>query len=543
MSTVANPPVPAVDASSSRRLARSASLTGAATLTSRVLGLARDQMLAAVFGAGNQMDAFIVAFRIPNLFRDLFAEGAMSSAFVPTFARELEQRGKESAWKLGNNLVNALIALTGVMVVIGILLSRPALGVYAGQFSAVPGKIDLTVLLTRVMLPFMTLAALSAALMGMLNSLHYYFVPALAPAMFNIATIVCAIVLVPFMPFFGLPRIAAIGIAALIGGAGQIALQWPSLRREGYRYQWGLNVRDPGLVRMLLLVGPGMVGLAATQINVLVNTLLATSLGTGAVSWLQYAFRLMYLPIGLFGVSIATATLPTVSRNAVARDRTAIRQTVVNAMNLTLILNVPAAVGLFVLATSIVRLLFERGEFLPVDTINTATALQCYAIGLVGYSAGRIVSPLFFALGHSRVPVELTALTVLVNIVISMVLVPVFGFAALAIGASVAALVNGAISLIFLRELLGGIEGRRLLSTFVRISVASLAMAVVIALVGRAMSAVFPESAFWFQAARLTLAVSSGFLALAWTARLLGISEFDEALAEVRSRIRNALAG
>jgi putative peptidoglycan lipid II flippase len=294
---------------------------------------------------------------------------------------------------------------------------------------------------------------------------------------------------------------------------------------------------------MLLLMGPGTVGLAATQINVLVNTLLATSLGTGAVSWLQYAFRLLYLPIGLFGVSIATAALPTMSRDAAAGDRNAIRQTAVNAMNLTLILNVPAAVGLFVLATSIVRLLFERGEFLPVDTINTATALQCYAVGLVGYSAGRIVSPLFFALGHSRVPVELTALTVLVNIVVSVVFVPVFGFPALAIGASVAALVNSAISLTFLRDLLGGLGGRRLLSTFLRITAASLAMAIVIELVSRAMSAVFPESAFWFQAARLTLAISSGFLALAVTARLLGISEFDEALAGVRSRVRSALSG
>jgi putative peptidoglycan lipid II flippase len=251
----------------------------------------------------------------------------------------------------------------------------------------------------------------------------------------------------------------------------------------------------------------------------------------------------MYLPIGLFGVSNATSALPTVSRNAAVGDRKAIRQTVVNAMNLTLILNVPAAVGLFVLANPIVRLLFERGEFLPIDTINTATALQCYAVGLIGYSAGRILSPLFFALGHSRVPVELTALTVLVNIVISIVLVPTFGFPALAIGASVAAIVNGAISLTFLRDLLGGIGGRRLLSTFLRITVAALAMAIVIELVGRAMSAVFPESAFWFQAARLTLAVSIGFLTLAVTARLLGISEFDDALAEVRSRVRRLLAG
>src|SRR2546429_4400550 len=214
-------------------LARSAGVTGIATLASRVLGLVREQVLAALFGAGNEMDAFIVAFRIPNLVRDLFAEGAMSAAFVPTFTRHLARHGKLDAWRLGNHVLNALLLVTGTLVILGMAFAPSLVGVYAHDFQQVPGKLELTVQMTRVVLPFLPMVAVAAATMGMLNSLHHYFVPALSPAMFNVATIVCALALVPLMPAFGLPRIMAIAIAALVGGAGQVALQWPALRREG----------------------------------------------------------------------------------------------------------------------------------------------------------------------------------------------------------------------------------------------------------------------------------------------------------------------
>src|SRR6266850_2519196 len=218
--------------SQQNRLARAAASAGAATMTSRVLGLARDQLLASLFGAGDAMDAFNVAFRIPNLVRDLFAEGAMSAAFVPVFMRQLTTGGKEAAWRLGNNVINALLVVTGILVVLGIVFARPLVEAFAADYAAVPGKLELTVLLTRVMLPFLTLVAIAAAFMGMLNALHRFFVPALSPATFNVATIACALLLVPVMPRFGMPPITAIAIGALIGGVAQIALQWPLLRRE-----------------------------------------------------------------------------------------------------------------------------------------------------------------------------------------------------------------------------------------------------------------------------------------------------------------------
>src|SRR5438128_1613527 len=192
------------------RLGRSASVAGIATLASRVLGLARETVLAAVFGAGNDMDAFVVAFRIPNLVRELFAEGAMSAAFVPTFTRHLTLKGKAAAWLLGNHVLNAVLLVTGAVVLLGIVFARPLVVLYAGDYSAVPGKVEATTTLTRVMLPFLSLAAIAAAVMGMLNSLRYYFVPALAPAAFNVAAIVCALALTPVMPLIRQPRVMSI---------------------------------------------------------------------------------------------------------------------------------------------------------------------------------------------------------------------------------------------------------------------------------------------------------------------------------------------
>ncbi len=529
------------------RLARSAGLAGLATLASRILGLVRDQVLAAVFGAGNEMDAFLVAFRIPNLVRDLFAEGAMSAAFVPTFTRRLTRGGKADAWRLGSSVITALIVITGVLVTLGVVFARPLVSAYAGDYRAVPGKLELTIELTRVMLPFLTLAAIAAAFMGMLNSLHHYFVPALSPAMFNVVTIACALLLVPFMPSLGLPRIMAIAIAAILGGVGQIAVQWFPLRREGFRYRAVIDLsggpRDAndGVQRVLMLMGPGTLGLAATQVNLFVNTLLATSQGTGAVSWLTYAFRLMYLPIGLFGVSIATAVLPTASRHAAVDDTDALRATVSRGLRLMLMLNVPATLGLLVLATPIVRLLFERGRFLSSDTVYTAAALQFYAVGLVGYATARILSPVFYAVGRSRTPAIVSVITIVINIVLSVTLVRLIGFRGLALGTSIAATANGGVLLWLLRRQLRGLEGARLLQTGAKVAVAALVMAALAVAVDRFASAVAPGAGTILQAVRLLATIVCALAALGAAATLLRIEEFDDAAGRVRLQLREWL--
>jgi len=522
----------------SARLARSAASAGVATMTSRILGVVREQVLASFFGAGAAMDAYNVAFRIPNLLRDLFAEGAMSAAFVPTFTQTLTTSGKESAWRLGNHVINALIVVTVALVALGIVFMDPLILKFAAErYTSDPNQLALTVQMARIMLPALTLIALAAACMGMLNSLHHFFIPALSPATFNVLTIVCAFVLVPVMPALGLQPIVAIAIGTLLGGVAQLALQWPTLHGEGFRYRVEIDWQDPGLRRMLALMGPGTVGLAATQVNVFVNTLLATGTETGAVSWLQYAFRLMYLPIGLFGVSIATAVLPTVSRQTTERNHEAVRDTIANGVSLMLMLNVPASVGLIVLAHPIVRVILERGRFTAADTAATAAALQFYALGLLAYSVVRIVSPIFYALGRNRIPVIVSAVSVLVNATLNVALVRVLGFRGLALGTSIAALFNATVLFVVLRRHLHGIHGGRIADAFARIAIAAGAMGVVAAWVDRTLEAQWPGAGLVIQVIRLALTIGVSLIALGAAAWLLRIREFNESVALVTRRL------
>ena len=537
-SLVPPPSDPPPTAPASRHLARSAGVVGAATMTSRVLGLVREQVLAYWFGASDAMDAFLVAFRVPNLVRDLFAEGAMSAALVPTFSKTLAVDGRERAWQLGNAVVNALVVVTGVIVVLAIVFAEPLVRLLAGGFAAVPGKFELTVLLTRIVAPFLLLVAVAAACMGMLNSLHVFFVPALSPAMFNVASIAVVVALVPAARAAGYEPILAVAVGTLIGGLGQVLLQWPALRTQGFRYRPTLDFRDPGLKRVLMLMGPGTVGLAATQVNVFVNTIVATGEGTGAVSYLGYAFRVMYLPIGLFGVSIATATTPAMSRLAATADTGRMRSTLASAIALMLTLNVPATLGLVVLADPIVQLLFERGNFAAADTVATAAAVQLYALGLVGYSVVKIVSPTFYAIGRSRTPVAVGVAAVLLNAVLSVSTAPVFGYRGLALSASIAALFNAGMLVWLARGALGGLELGRVTATGVKTVAAGGLMALAAWLTLRGAESVLPGGGLGPQAVRLSGAIAVSLVVLAAAAHLLRIREFEEVRDGVARRWR-----
>jgi putative peptidoglycan lipid II flippase len=519
-------------------IARSAASAGIATMTSRLLGVVREQVLASLFGAGNAMDAYNVAFRIPNLLRDLFAEGAMSAAFVPTFTRELATGGKPTAWQLGRTVLTALLIVTGALAAIGIVFARPLVYLLAANFETVPGKLDLTVQLARLMLPTLVFVALAAAVMGMLNSLRHFFVPALSPAMFNVVTIICALTVVPLMPRVGLAPIAGIAIGTVLGAIAQVAVQWPVLRGEGFRFAAVIDWSNPALRRVLVLMGPGTIGLAATQVNVFVNTLLATSQGTGAVSWLNYAFRLMYLPIGLFGVSIATAVLPAVSRHAAEHDDRSVRDTISEGLSLMMALNVPATVGLMALSVPIIRLIFERRAFTAVDTAATSAALQYYAVGLLGYSVVRIVSPTFYALGQNRTPVIVSVATVAVNAVVSIALVRTLGYRGLALVTSVAALFNATLLLVLLHRRLHGLNDARLLGSLIRTAAAAALMGGAAVAVDRILTASLPGEAIILQIVRLGSAIASGLVVLAAAAWLLRIREFTRAVASVTRRLR-----
>jgi putative peptidoglycan lipid II flippase len=521
----------------SSRIAKSAGLIGAATMTSRVLAVGRETMLAALFGASDAMDAFNVAFRIPNLLRDLFAEGAISAAFVPTFTRFITTRDREAAWRLGNLVVNALAVITLCCVVAGWFAAPAIARTFAPKYALVPGKLELTTSLTRVMLPFLTLIAIGVAMMGMLNALRRFFVPALSPAMFNVATLLSAVTLVPLMPYLGWPRITGIAIGTLLGGIGQVLIQWPVLRREGYRYAAVLDWKDEGLREVMTLMAPGTIGLAAVQINLFVNTWLATGEGTGAVSWLNYAFRLMYVPIGVFGISIGTAALPEISRHAAISDLPSMRSTLASALRLMMTLNVPATVGLIVLARPIVSLVLERGQFSAADTDATAAALICYAPGLLGYGIVKIASPTFYALRDSRTPVLVSVLAVAANVALNLTLVHAAGYRGLAMGTAIAAMINAGLLLWLLSRRLDGLEGARNLRAFGAITIASLVMGAVAWGTEHALEAWLPGSGTIVRAVRVGTSIGAALVTLVVVGRLLHIEEVTVALRGAASRL------
>ncbi len=522
------------------RLVKSAGLISAATLASRILGLVRDYVQGIYFGFGIEADAFTVATRIPTLLRDLFAEGAMSAAFVPTITRYLKQQGKDAAWRLGSQVVNGLIVVTGAFVLLGIILAKPLAWLYAGSFAEIPGKLELTIELTRINMPFLTLVAVAAAYMGMLNALRRFFVPATSPALYNVVFIACTVILVPVLTRIGITPVMALSAGMLLGGIAQIAVQWPLLRREGYRHQWVLNPRDPGLREVLILMGPGMLGVAAAQINIFVNTSLAT--GTqGAATALGYAFRLMYMPVGIFGVAIATAAIPDLARHAADESHDGMRTTLSWGLRLMLMLSVPATVGLMVLAEPIVRAIYQGGRFGPSDVRMMADALMFYAPGIVGYSIVKIAAPSFYALKDARTPVLISVFSVLTNLALNLWLNSILGFRGLALGTAVAANANALLLLVLLSRRIGGVDGGRVTRSFVKISIASAIMGVAAYYAAAGLGAVLPvrllASVKLSRAAVVAGGIGAGLGTLALSAWVLHIEEFRQALRRVLSRV------
>jgi putative peptidoglycan lipid II flippase len=523
----------------SERLARSAGLIGAATLASRVLGLVRDAVQGHFFGTGLENDAFVVATRIPTLLRDLFAEGAMSAAFVPTLTRYLKQGGKDAAWRLGSQVVNGLMLVTGVLVILGIVFARPLVGEYAAAYAAIPGKLELTVLLTRINMPFLLLVAVAAAYMGMLNALRRFFVPASSPALYNVVFIACTLILVPVFTRAGITPVMALSAGMLLGGVAQIVSQWPLLRSEGYRHQWVLNPRDPGLREVLVLMGPGMLGVAAAQINIFVNTSLATS-EPAAVSALGYAFRLMYMPVGIFGVSVATAAIPDLARHAVDKAHHDMRTTLSWGLRLMLMLSVPATVGLMVLARPIVEVIFQRGHFDEISTLLTAGALLYYAPGIVGYSIVKIAAPTFYSMQDARTPVIVSVISILTNLGLNLWLNSIMGFRGLALGTAIAANVNAILLLVLLSRRIGGLDGRRIGISLLKISLASAVMGAAAYYAEAGLHAVLPARMMGYlivpRILRVLGGIGAGLGTLALAAWALHIDEFRQAMRRLFSR-------
>lgn len=428
-------------------MAKSAGIVSAATFVSRLLGLVREQVTAYLFGASDAVDAFKSAFRIPNLLRDMFAEGALSAGFIPIFSEKLRTGSKEDAIRFAGMVFGALTAIVSVIVLLMMVFTPEIAMLLASGFENIPGKMGDTILMGRIMMPFLLLMALAALLMGVSNSLGYFGVPALAPVMLNLGMIICSVALSPFVK----PPVLSIAIGVLVGGFGQFVMQYVALRRIGFRFKIIFDLLDPDLLRLLFLIIPTAIGLAATQINVAVITRIASN-DSGAVSYLDYAFRLLHLPLGLFAIAIATVALPRLSGEAATGNQLGFNRIHSSALRLGLFLSMPATVVMILLSQEICGAVYQYGQFNSEDTLQTARALSMYCIGLPFFTLVRITVPAFYALKDTRTPAIVSIFSVVMNIFFCFQLRGTYGFVGLALAASLAGLINFALLTFLLRQ-------------------------------------------------------------------------------------------
>ena len=422
-----------------------------ATFFSRILGLVREQFIAYLFGASGFTDAFLVAYRIPNLLRDLFAEGAFSSAFVPTFV-DANHKNPKTARKLLWSLFILLLLVSG-SIAIGIFIFAPELiNLFAPTFKEDPAKFDVAVMLTRIVSPFLCFISIAALFMGVLNSLKIFFIPSFAPAFFNVVMILSMLIFPGMLIARGLEPILSLGIGVLLGGLVQAFVQLPLIIKSGYGPTRPGKIFSKQTKKVLFLIGPGLLGFAASQINLLINTILASSTIVGAVSWLSFSFRLFQLPVGILSVSIGNSNLVHFSRSWKAGDEKEAINYLKGSYFLSYFLVIPAMIALVVFPEEIVNIIFERGKFGAESTLMTAKALRWYAIGLPLYSLYKIFVPTFYAIDRQKIPVLCSILGIIINIVFCVTLTPVYGFEILALGTTVSMFVNTILQGIILKS-------------------------------------------------------------------------------------------
>jgi len=458
------------------RIARAAGTVSIAVMCSRVFGLVREQAFAYLFGAGFAYDAFVVAFRIPNLLRDLFGEGALSAAFVTVFSDYDTNRGREETWRLAGNVMVFFSILLSVIILVGVWQAENIVRfLVEAEYELTPGKVELTRQMAVIMFPFLLLVSLSSVCMGILNTRGYFFIPSLSSSFFNLGSIIGGVGLALLMPRFGQPAIVGMAFGTLIGGLLQLVGQFPALRRTGFRFRPNLSLADPGLRRILRLMVPAVAGLAALQVNVFINNFFASSLQQGSLSWLNYAFRLFMFPVGVFGVAVSIAAHPVMARQAASGSMSDLKESYISTLTVAFCLTVPATAGLIILAEPLIRLIFEHGRFDHFSTMMTAEALVYYTLGLSFYAAVKVTVPVFYNIDNTRVPVIGSFLAVAVNVAVIFLAIGTLRHRALALSVSCAMIANFLFLFTMLGRRLGGLHlgylglgfGKVLLATLV----------------------------------------------------------------------------
>ncbi len=552
-------------------VARSAGIVSIAVMFSRLLGLVRETIFAKYFGAGFLTDAFIVGFRIPNLLRDLFAEGALSSAFVKVFTDYQIKNSEKEAWRLASLIFNGLAVVLSVVCIAGIFLSPIFVKLITYNYLGDPNhyyppeKAALATVLMQIMFPFILLVALAALAMGVLNTKGRFGVPASASTAFNITSMIFGLGLAYWLAGGAWERsidkiavpsdaaqwaIIGMSIGTLLGGAAQLLIQIPSLFKVGFRFSFNLSFRDEGVRRVMRLMGPAIIGTGAIQVKVLVDTVVASGIDGGA-SWLNYAFRLMQFPIGVFGVAIGTAAIPTLSRLASENNIDKFRSTMTDALKLVLLLAIPSACGLIVLGDPIISLIYQRGEFDAFATNMTSWALTAYSIGLAAYAAIKVVSPAFYALDDAKTPMYISLASILVHVPTSFGMMQLlsnvgvtperpngFGHAGVALATSMVATVNLLALMWFMRRKIDRVDGRDIVTAVLKISVASAAMSAVAYGSYYFLTNYFVgDKHFWIRFAEAFAPMTLAGVTFLIAAKLLRVTELEKMVGMVRRKL------
>lgn len=542
-------------------VARSAGVVSIAVMFSRVLGLLREVIFAKYFGAGFLYDAYVVAFRIPNVLRDLFAEGALSVAFVKVFTDYQVNKGEKEAWRLASLVLNLLAVVMSVICIVGIIFSKQFVGLIADGFS--PEKAALATTLTQIMFPFIMLVALAALAMGVLNTKGVFGVPASASTVFNIVSIIVGLGVAYWLSGGGwsesndktaIPDFASqwaivgMAIGTLLGGAAQFLMQIPSLIGVGFRFSPILSFADEGVRKVMALMGPAIIGTSAVQVNVMINTYFVAGID-GANSWLSYSFRLMQLPIGVFGVAVGTAAIPVMSRLASEGKIKDLRDTISSSVNLVFLLTLPSACGLIILGEPIVRMIYERGKFDSMDTSMTAAALAGYSVGLTGYAAIKILSPAFYALNDAKTPMIIALASIGVNLIGSYFLrewlsnygvTPAtphgFGHVGVALATSLVALVNFFALALILRGRIKRLNGRNIVVSFLKIAAASAVMSIAAYTSYHALLDHYGSATLVLRIVEAFLPIAAGAVSFLIAAKLLKVTELEQAVGTIRRK-------
>ena len=463
--------------SQNKSIVKHAGYVSIGTTISRIFGFIRDMLVAYLFGAGMVADAFYAAFRIPNLIRRMLGEGSFSVAFIPVFSQYLHTKTKSETQKLINVVFTSLLVITTIITILGVFFAPQLVKFIAWGFTSDPEKLQLTIDLTRLMFPFLIFICLAGVLLALLNTLQSFFIPAIAPANLSFAEIIYVLAIAPLLTPEN--QIKGLAISVIFGGLGHFLMQYPSLKNLGWHLKLDFNFNHPGLKKIFLLMIPSIIGISVDQINTFVDTICASFLGNGSITALYYSNRLMQLPLAIFGLALATVSLPLMSKAVAHKDIDDMKQTLNLSIRFSVIMLIPAAVGLIVLGLPIIKVLFQRGKFDDFASILTNQALICYAFGLPAYAISKIFANTFFSFQDTKTPVKVAFFVMIIHVILCVSLMKVIGVGGLALATSICAYINFIILAYKIRNKIGALGITKIIKSLSKALAASIIMGIV----------------------------------------------------------------